>query len=115
MRFIILLFCITILTFIAILSCGDTIYPSDMARRYVYLVSEEDITGHGGYYDIVELNGITENKDEMPVVIVYGDNRNQTQSYWKLLSSISYHIEEARIFIDTNSGNSDYYRIVVIK
>jgi len=115
MRFILLLFSIIIILLMTILSCGDTIYPENMARRYVYEVSEEDITGHGGYVDIAELTGITNSKDEMPVVMVYGDNRNQTQNYWKPISTVFYHIEEGKVFIDTGGGYSNYYRIVVIK
>jgi len=116
MRFILLLLSIISILSITILSCGDTIYPENMAKRYVYEVSEADITGHGGYIDITELVGITGtgSEKEMPVVMVYGDKRSQGIS-WEPLSGYAYHLEEGKIFIETTNGNSYYYRIVVIK
>jgi hypothetical protein len=97
------------------LNCDDEINPSAFARRTVYYISEENLTGNGGYVQISELDGINDinGEQEMPVINVYGDKRTDTN--WEELFPNTYRLESGRIFIDATGGNSNYYRIVVIK
>lgn len=109
------IFTVILIIVITFLSCGDTIIPPNTAKRTVYLVSEEDITGRGGYIDIAELAGITDvdGETEMPCIIVYGDRRKSDS--WSPLSPQYYKLYEGQIWIDSEGGDSEFYRIVVIK
>jgi len=102
-------------TLVILSSCSDEINPSAFARRTVYWATEANITGSGGYVDIVELEGIsgTNGEDEMPVVVIYGDKRQS--NHWEEILYTGFHLEEGRVYIDTNIGASSNYRIVVIK
>jgi len=92
---------------------GDSGTPSNAAVRTVYTVSEENISGAGGFWEIPELNDIGDDS-KMPLINVYIDQRSAGLR-WYPLSNYNYRFEEGKIYIDTAIGNSDWYRIVVVK
>lgn len=104
----------TLLALLLFASCpGDGSTPSNVAVRTVYSVSEENISGAGGFWAIPELGNIGDGS-QMPLINVYGDQRSSSLR-WYPLSNYHYHFEEGRVYIDTASGNSDWYRIVVLR
>jgi hypothetical protein len=105
---------LVVLVIMTVVSCdsggGNSGYN---AIRKVYEVSEENISGNGGYWDIPELENIGDYTN-MPLVIVYGD-KHSSGIEWHLITDYYTFCEEGKIYIDTGSGYSDFYRIVVVK
>jgi hypothetical protein len=105
---------LAMLAMMPFMSCdnsGNT--PTNAAVRTVYSISEENISGSGGFAEISQLQNIGDDS-QMPLIVVYGDQRSSSL-LWYPLSNYIYWLEEGKVYIDTSLGDSDFYRIVVIK
>lgn len=105
---------LAVLVIMTLVSCdsggGNSGYN---AIRKVYEVSEENISGNGGYWDIPELESIGDYSN-MPSVVVYGDQKSAGLR-WYPLDLYRYDLEEGKIYIQVSPSDNDFYRIVVVK
>lgn len=94
--------------------CGDEVNGTVGTERYVYEVSEANVTGAGGYVDVPTLNvgeaGVSGARN-MASVVVYGNGRGKNNR-WIMLSRPV--LSEGRVWIDHDEHESHYYRVVVI-
>ena len=97
--------------------CGDTWVNGDggIPTRYVYEFSEANATGAGGKLDCqaITVGTAGENYSVMPMVIVYGNGREQNNT-WRMVMNHTV-VSEGLVTIDTSEYESHYYRVVVIK
>lgn len=103
---------IILLTF---LSCTDPVGSSTGSGRYVVEVSEANLTGAGGVVSIPEITvgASGDGGAVMPSVIVYGNGRDQDDTWREVMDSTV--ISESQVTIEPNEYPSYYYRVVVIK
>ena len=87
--------------------------PADENQRYVYEVSEANLTGTGGYVDVPMLHVGTAGQGgrSMPLVLVYGNGRNEND-IWRMLVNIE--VSEEKVKVDPQEYPSYYYRVVVL-
>jgi len=93
--------------------CGDEVYGSDI-QRYVYEVSEANVTGAGGKITVPVLQVGQEGGGgrDMGMVVVYGSGRGQNNR-WQMLLNVD--LREGEVWVDPNEGGGNYYyRVVVI-
>jgi hypothetical protein len=97
--------------------CGDEWIVGDggIPARYVYEFSEANATGAGGELDCpaVTVGTAGENYSVMPMVIVYGNGREQNNT-WRMVMDHTV-VSEGMVTIDTSEYESHFYRVVVIK
>lgn len=95
--------------------CGDEIYSANI-QRYVYEVSEANVTGAGGVIKIPVLKVGQEGAGggDMAMVVVYGSGYGHNNR-WRALSDVE--LAEGEVKINAGQGGeypSYYYRVVVI-
>jgi uncharacterized lipoprotein NlpE involved in copper resistance len=85
------------------------------AERVVTQVSEADLIANAGYAAIPDLEVPPQDGDVhiTPAVAIYCDHRSSAQ--WYPLQTYAYRISNGTVWIDTASGNSNNYRVVVVK
>ncbi|UCH78482.1 MAG: hypothetical protein JSU81_00615 [Candidatus Coatesbacteria bacterium] len=96
-----------------LLGCGDEIYGSDI-QRYVYEVSEANVTAAGGKITVPVLHVGQEGEGggDMGIVAVYGSGRGRNNR-WQILLNVD--LREGEVWVDPNEGGGNYfYRVVVI-
>jgi hypothetical protein len=95
--------------------CGDELFAENIPTRYVYEFSEANATGAGGKLDCpaITVGTAGENYSVMPMVIVYGNGREQNNT-WRMVMNHTV-VSEGLVTIDTSEYESHYYRVVVIK
>ena len=95
----------------------DTILPPQgtYVERYVTEITEANLSGQGGDVPMpnLEVSPAAGNAQRMPLVLAYGDKRN-TDS-WTPLETDAYSFTEGLLHIDATIGNSNVYRILVLK
>ena len=89
--------------------------PGMYAERVVTQASEADLIANGGYASVPDLEVPPEAGDihTAPAVAVYGDHRSSAQ--WYPLETYAYRLSSGTVWIDTATGNSNNYRIVLVK
>ncbi|NIT35837.1 MAG: hypothetical protein GTN49_04955 [candidate division Zixibacteria bacterium] len=96
--------------------CGDEMAGTVGAERYVYEVSEANVTGAGGLIDVPTLQVGQEGAGgrDMAQVAVYGSGYGQNNR-WRMLYDVD--LMEGKVKIKAGKGAeypSYYYRVVVI-
>jgi hypothetical protein len=93
--------------------CGDEIYGTNGVQRYVYEVSEANVTGAGGVIKVPVLNVGKEGRGggDMAMVLVYGSGRGGN-NHWHLLGEVT--LSQGEVEINSKEYESYYYRVVVI-
>jgi hypothetical protein len=92
--------------------CGDEVDGTVGAERYVYEVSEANVTGAGGFIDVPTLQVGQEGTGggDMAQVAVYGSGYGQNNR-WRLLTDLE--LSERKVKVDTEEYRSYYYRVVI--
>ena len=96
-------------------ACGDEVYSASI-QRYVYEVSEANVTGAGGVIKVPVLNVGQEGDEgrEMPMVAVYGSGYSRN-NHWLMLNEVELSQGEVKIKVGSQAEYpSYYYRVVVI-
>lgn len=94
--------------------CGDEMLNgADGAQRYVYEVTEANVTGNGDVIKVPILNvgQAGAGGRDMAMVAVYG-NGYGTGDTWKML--IDVELGEGEVTINHDEYRSHYYRVVVV-
>jgi hypothetical protein len=95
----------------------DTILPpaGTYVQRYVTEITEANLSGQGGDVPMpmLEVAPAAGNADRMCMVLPYGDKR--TSDSWTPLEEDAYSFTEGLLHIDTTVGNSNVYRVLVLK
>jgi hypothetical protein len=96
--------------------CGDEVDGTVGAERYVYEVSEANVTGAGDFIDVPTLKVGHEGEGgrDMAQVAVYGSGYGRNNR-WRMLYDVD--LMEGRVKIEAGEGAeypSYYYRVVVI-
>jgi len=95
----------------------DTILPpaGTYVQRYVTEITEANLSGQGGDVPMpnLEVSPAAGNAQRMPLVLAYGDKR--TTDSWTPLETDAYSFTEGLLHIDATVGNSNVYRILVLK
>lgn len=95
-------------------ACGDEpLNGADGAQRYVYEVSEANVTGNGDVIDVQVLNVGQEGGGgrDMASVVVYGSGYGSNNT-WRMLTFVE--LKNGQVKINHNEYSSHYYRVVVI-
>ena len=90
--------------------------PAGMyAQRVVTQVAEATLIANGGFAEVPDLEIPPEGGDvhTTPAVAIYCDHRSSAQ--WYPLQTYAYRLSTGTVWIDTASGNSNYYRVVLVK
>jgi hypothetical protein len=89
--------------------------PGMYAQRVVTQVDEATLIANGGYVAVPDLEIPPEGGDvhTTPAVVIYCDHRSSSQ--WYPLQTFAYRLSTGTVWIDTASGNSNYYRVVLVK
>ena len=94
--------------------------PGTYAQRVVTQVDEATLIANGGYVAVPDLEipphptpETTPDVHITPAVAIYCDHRNTAQ--WYPLQTYAYRFSTGTVWIDTAAGNSNYYRIVLVK
>ncbi len=95
------------------LGCGDEVDGTVGAERYVYEVSEANVTGAGGFIDVPTLQVGQEGTGggDMASVVVYGSGYGQNNR-WRMLDFVE--LSDRKVKVQTDEYPSYYYRVVVI-
>lgn len=96
-------------------ACGDEMYSASI-QRYVYEVTEANVTGAGGFIDvpILKVGQEGDGGAEMAIVAVYGSGYT-SNNQWRMLNEVT--LSEGKVKINAGQGSeypSHYYRVVVI-
>jgi hypothetical protein len=95
----------------------DTILPPEgtYVERYVTEITEANLSGQGGDVPMpqLEVSPAAGNPQRMPMVLPFGDKR--TTDSWTPLETEAYSFTEGLLHIDASVGNSNVYRILVLK
>jgi len=95
----------------------DTILPpaGTYVQRYVTEITEANLSGQGGDVPMphLEVAPAAGNADRMCMVLPYGDKR--TSDSWTSLETEAYSFTEGLLHIDATVGNSNVYRILILK
>jgi hypothetical protein len=96
-------------------ACGDEVYSASI-QRYVYEVTEANVTGAGGVIKVPVLKVGQEGDGgrEMAMVAVYGSGYTRNNQ-WRMLNEVD--ISEGEVKINAGQGSeypSHYYRVIVI-
>jgi hypothetical protein len=95
----------------------DTILPPEgtYVQRYVTEITEANLSGQGGDVAMPQLEAspAAGNAGRMSMVLAYGDKR--TSDSWTPLETEAYSFTEGLLHIDATVGNSNVYRILVLK
>lgn len=94
--------------------CGDEMLNgADGAQRYVYEVSEANVTGNGDVIDVPILKVGQEGGGgrDMAMVAVYGSGYGSTNT-WRMLTFVE--LSEGKVKVNHNEYRSHYYRVVVV-
>ena len=78
-----IIICIAVILLFTFLSCTDPVGSSTGSGRYVVEVSEANLTGAGGVVPVPQITVGTSGDGgaAMPSVIVYGNGRNQDETW----------------------------------
>ncbi len=98
------------------LGCGDEVNGTVGAERYVYEVSEANVTGADGFIDVptLKVGQKGEGGRDMAQVAVYGSGYGHSNR-WRMLYDVD--LMEGKVKIEAGQGAeypSHYYRVVVI-
>jgi hypothetical protein len=96
------------------IGCGDEMVSgADGAQRYVYEVSEANVTGNGDIINVPVLKVGQEGGGgrDMAMVAVYGSGYGQNNQ-WRMLTYVN--LREGKVEINHSEYQSHYYRVVVI-
>jgi len=96
------------------IGCGDELVNgADGAQRYVYEVSEANVTGNGDVINVPLLNVGQEGAGgrDMAMVAVYGSGYGSNNT-WRMLTFVE--LSEGKVAINHDEYRSHYYRVVVI-
>ncbi len=95
------------------IGCSDEMLPAAETQRYVYEVSEANVTGAGGYVDVpvLHVGAAGQGGRSMPLVLVYGSGRGGND-VWQMLVNVE--VSEEKVKVDPQEYPSYYYRVVVL-
>ncbi len=110
-----IIICVAVIILFTFLGCTDPVGSSTGSGRYVVEVSEANLTGAGGVVSVPEITvgASGDGGAVMPGVIVYGNGRDQDDTWCEVMDSTV--ISEGQVKIEPNEYPSYYYRVVVIK
>ncbi|HUU56155.1 MAG TPA: hypothetical protein VMW93_02330 [bacterium] len=94
--------------------CGDEMLNgADGAQRYVYEVSEANVTGNGDVIDVPILKVGREGGGgrDMATVAVYGSGYGSNNT-WRMLTFVE--LSEGQVKVNHDEYRSHYYRVVVV-
>jgi hypothetical protein len=93
-------------------ACGDEVYSASI-QRYVYEVTEANVTGADGVIKVPVLKVSQEGDGgrETAMVVVYGSGRNRNNQ-WRMLNEVD--LSEGEVRVNPGEHESYYYRVVVI-
>ena len=94
--------------------CSDEYAPAaEGAQRYVYEVSEANLTGAGGDVNVpvMHVGHLGNGGANMAQVTAYGSGYGNTDR-WRMLVKVE--LVEGAVHLDSNEYPSYYYRVVVV-
>jgi hypothetical protein len=94
--------------------CGDEIVNgAGSGQRYVYEVSEANVTGNGDVINVpvLKVGQAGDLGRDMAMVAVYGSGYGSS-AIWRMLTFVE--LSEGKVRVNHNEYPSHYYRVVVV-